>query len=106
MASQKYWTDCLEEVLSEFEIKLPKERECEFIDAIIGIADMEWEATGQECIPHPLEVVKRDLEDKVKKVEREREQVQNDFIKNICRRNNCEPSDVTLEGDGYATIRG
>ncbi|MCP4103827.1 MAG: hypothetical protein GY750_20780 [Lentisphaerae bacterium] len=45
------------------------------------------------------------LKEQIKKLEQEKENGWNAFRANVANRNNCEPSSITLHGDGSAHIR-
>ena len=92
----------MEEVLSEAGITVTDEQLTQIAEDSKHVAEMEWEATGQEFIPNPLESDVRELKNKLEKSQEETREAHWDFRKNVAMRRNVRPECVTLLGDGYA----
>lgn len=105
MSSNDYWKETLAIAAEEAGIALTDEQ----LDCLAGAAEGAHENYGMAFYSPPASDRISDIEDqwkkRLKEAEAETERIRQDFLKNICRRNNCDPSDVTLEGDGHATIR-
>lgn len=72
----------MEEMLSDMKLDeiLSPEQISELIENVEHIADMEYEATGQSCIPNPLQSELETLQSKLKKEREEAESVQDNIL--------------------------
>lgn len=100
----KYWKICMEDAMSEAGISFTEAQLCEMAKSAQHAAEMEYEATGQEHIPHPLEAELASANRRADQERKAKEKVTSDFKNNIAMRRNCDVSQITLEGDGHATV--
>jgi hypothetical protein len=104
MNAFRYWLECVAEAAEECGAVLTDDQ----IKCLAEAVQSGHENYGLGFYTPPaddrLAVIERDCTVKVKAAQAATEQIRNDFISNICRRRGCRPSQVVLEGGGYASI--
>lgn len=101
-----YWKECIESSFEEAGIVATSEQ----IEAVAGDVEVSSEnygmAHGHDAIPNPRDADIRVLNERIKQLERERDEAYRDFRLNVAMRRGCDESDVTLGKGGHATVRG
>ncbi len=100
-----YWKECIESAFDDAGIIATDEQIEDVAGSVEGGHDNYGMAHGHDAIPNPRDADIDKLKVRIKEVESERDEVALDFRKNVAMRRNCDVTDVTLEGDGHATIR-
>lgn len=99
-----YWVECIACSLDEHGVKATQEQ----IEAIAADVEVSHEnfgmAHGYDCIPNPLHAEIAERDERIKRIEKERDCAELDFKKNVAMRHNCEITDVVLTGDGHARV--
>lgn len=88
----------MEAILDEAGVSVTPEQLASIVDGVEGASSMEYEATGRDCIPHPFEAERRDLQRQIKSVRAEADQARDDFRTNVSNRWNVRPDQVVLDG--------
>lgn len=100
-----YWKECISNAAEESGLEITDEQLINIARAV----DCGHECYGMAFYTPPvsdrISEIERECDRKVRVARAEAERIRSDFVKNVCMRNNCDPSDVTLEGNGHATIR-
>ncbi len=103
-AETDYWQEAVACALDEVGVSLTKEN----LEKVARSMETSHENYGQAFYSPPaserIADIERGWKAKVEAVEAAAERYRRDFVKNICTRHNVEPSQVTLEGNGEATI--
>ena len=100
-----YWKECITEALEEAGINATDAQIDTVTEWVEGAHENHGLATGQECIPNPLEATVAKLRRNLVKSQGEIDRADLDFRKNVAMRRNCAIADVVLLGDGHAEIR-
>lgn len=105
MSAQKdYWIECMSNAAEECGLSLTEDQ----LKCLAEFAESGHENYGMAFYQPPasdyFDHEKRELERRLKEAKQETENIRADFVKNICKRRNCEPHQVILEGNGEATI--
>lgn len=103
--SRSYWHTSMECILDGAGITVSVTQLQEIVDGVLSAIEMEGEATGRYCIPNPLQADVDRLKRDVKTAQEETEQKHRDFVKNVCTRHHCDPSQVTIEGSDAIIYR-
>lgn len=100
-----YWEECISTAASECGLTLTKDQ----LQSLASSAESAHKNYGMAFYSPPstdrTSEIERGWKAKVEAAEATAERYRADFVKNICMRHNCEPSQVTLEGGGRATIQ-
>ena len=105
MSTNNYWEECIGIAADECGLKLTDEQ----LKCLASSAEGCHENYGLAFYSPPasdrIAEIERGCKAKIEAAEANAERYRSDFVKNICMRRNVDPSQVTLEGDGHATIR-
>lgn len=105
MSRFEYWKECVEIAADECGANLTPEQ----IEHIAGSVE-GWHENYGMAFDSPssggcTSNIESELRAKLKAAQDETEKIRDNFIKNVCARRGCHPSDVILEDDGRVTIR-
>ena len=101
---EDYWKESMNEVLDHYGIELGDKTD-DFIKDVMGVSEMEYEASGQMHIGNPKDSDLEEAKARIQELEAEVETANENFRKNVAMRRNCDPRDVTLGDNGHAEFR-
>jgi len=101
----EYWKECILEAFCDAGIEVTEEQ----INLVTGWVEGAHEnygmATGQECIPNPMESEVDELKRKLKKQDDDHEKMIDGITKGVAKRRNVSVSDVSIDTDGHVTYK-
>lgn len=100
-----YWDECIRTSFEENGIIATEEQIKAVVKDIEGAHETYGMAYGHDCIPNPLSVEIQALEQKLRKAEGQIDKERLDFKKNVAMRHHCDISQVSLDGNGHATVK-
>lgn len=98
-----YYADTISEALHELDVKLTSAQIDHIADAVLGSRENEGMATGRDCIPHPLSIEVRRLEDQIKTVNREADERDRKWAAAMGRVKHLDGNHISLEHGGDVT---
>ena len=104
MTITEYWIECVETAADECGANLTPEQAKFIAEAVESGHNNYGMAFYAPPSSDRIAVIQRECDDKVRAARTETERIRSDFVKNICIRRHCNPSDVVLEGGGHAKI--
>jgi hypothetical protein len=105
MTTLDYWKETLSQAAEECGLTLTEEQLTCLADAAEGSHENYGMAFYSPPDSDRIADIERGWKAKVEAAEASAERYRSDFVRNICMRHRVEPSQVTLEGNGEATIR-
>ena len=101
----EYWKICIEEALCEAGIKATEKQINLVTEWVEGAHENYGMATGQECIPNPMESEADELKRKLKKQDADHEKMIYGITKGVAKRRNVSVSDVSIDTNGLVTYK-
>ena len=100
-----YWKTCIEEALCDSGLEATEEQINNIATWVEGAHENYGMATGEECIPNPLNSEVEQLKKEIKKIEAEHERQINGICKGVARRRGTSANDVSIDSDGLVTYK-
>jgi len=101
----EYWKECIEEAFCETGITATEDQIKTVIEWVEGAHDNYGMATGEDCIPNPMEAEINELKRKLVKQDGEHERIINGITKGVAHRRNVSVTDVSIDNNGLVTYR-
>ena len=101
----EYWKECIEEAFCDAGIKATDEQLNLVVEWVEGAHENYGLATGQECIPNPMEQEVKDLKQELIKQSNKHEHVIDGISKGVAQRRHVSVSDVSIDGDGHVRYK-
>lgn len=98
-----YWTISVNELLDEYGLHLDDEKICSFVEDIKMIGEMEFEATGREFIPNPLQAEVDTAKALLTMKEDTHDRMIRGIKEGVAARRNVRLQDVSIDADGMVT---
>lgn len=101
----EYWKECIAEAFCEAGIEATEEQLDLVTEWVEGAHENYGMATGQECIPNPMESEVNELKRKLQKQDAEHEKMIDGIAKGVAKRRNVSANDVSIDTDGLVTYK-
>ena len=105
MDAKDYWVECIGVASDDCGAALTKNQVESIAAAAQGAHECYGMAFGSPPGTDRIAAIERECGAKVRAAQEEAERIRDDFVRNVCMRRHCHPSDVMLEGDGHVSIR-
>jgi hypothetical protein len=100
-----YWIDCISEGLCDAGVDATEKQIEVVADWAEGAHENYGMATGEDCIPNPVDAEVERLQKKIKALGGAHERQLDGIIKGVAQRRNVRACDVNISRDGLITYR-